>query len=83
MAAAEPDAPSPWLLRHADRLREAARAGPVLDVACGRGRHVAAVLALGARVMAVDRDREALAAARRAAAAAPSRLLAVRADVEA
>lgn len=80
-------ASSPWLARHARRLREAARRGPVLDVACGRGRHLVTALALGARTVGLDRDGEALAAARRAAARAgpdaPARLLAVRTDVEA
>jgi len=54
--------PSPWLLAQRDRLREAARCGPVLDLACGRGRHALAAAELGARTLAIDRDAEALSA---------------------
>ena len=46
-------APSPWVLRFAGRVPEA---GPVLDLACGRGRHTRLFLARGHPVPAVDRD---------------------------
>jgi SAM-dependent methyltransferase len=52
-------APSPWLLRWAHLIRPG---GQVLDVACGRGRHVRWLLSQGFGVTAVDRDPEALAA---------------------
>lgn len=42
---------SPWITRFS---RQAA--GPVLDVACGSGRHTRLFLALGLEVTAVDRD---------------------------
>jgi len=50
--------PSPWLVRHlallpADRV--------ILDLACGSGRHTRWLAAQGRRVLAVDRDRSALA----------------------
>src|SRR5262249_52817827 len=45
--------PSDWLRRWAPLLPPAAR---VLDVACGRGRHVRWLAAAGHRVTAVDRD---------------------------
>ncbi len=48
-----PSAPSPWVLRFAGRVPEA---GPVLDLACGKGRHTRLFLALGHPVTAVDRD---------------------------
>jgi SAM-dependent methyltransferase len=52
-------APSPWIVRFAPLIDPAAR---VLDLACGRGRHARFFAARGHRVVAVDRDREALAA---------------------
>ena len=51
---------SPWLLAQRARLIEAARRGPVLDLACGRGRHALAAAELGARSLAIDRDETAL-----------------------
>lgn len=50
--------PSPWLLRQAHRFRPAGR---ILDLACGSGRHSRWLAAQGYRVLAVDRDPEALA----------------------
>ena len=52
-------APSPWFVRFADLVPAGAR---VLDVACGRGRHVRLFADRGCRVLAVDRDAAALAA---------------------
>lgn len=51
-------APSPWVQRWARLLLPQAR---VLDVACGRGRHLRWLAAQGARVTGVDRDAAALA----------------------
>ena len=51
-------APSPWVLRFAAQMP----AGEVLDLACGSGRHVRLLAALGHPVLAVDRDPQALAA---------------------
>jgi 2-polyprenyl-3-methyl-5-hydroxy-6-metoxy-1,4-benzoquinol methylase len=45
--------PSSWFTWHAHRIRPGAR---VLDFACGTGRHALAAAALGARVVAIDRD---------------------------
>jgi 2-polyprenyl-3-methyl-5-hydroxy-6-metoxy-1,4-benzoquinol methylase len=53
--------PSTWFFWQAHFIRPGAR---VLDLACGEGRHALAAAALGARVLAVDRDPEALATAR-------------------
>lgn len=50
--------PSAWMVRWMAFLGPQAR---VLDLACGHGRNTAAALARGARVLAVDRDRDALA----------------------
>ena len=53
--------PSPWVVRFAPLIRSR---GSVLDLACGRGRHARYLASLGHRVVAVDRDREALDALR-------------------
>ncbi len=49
----DPQAPSPWVLRFAGRVPDD---GPVLDLACGKGRHTRLFLARGHPVTAVDRD---------------------------
>jgi SAM-dependent methyltransferase len=77
--------PSPFFGAHAAALREAARLGPVLDLACGEGRHVRAAAALcRALCVGVDRRREALAALLRAPGSVrgPGRLAAVCTDLE-
>jgi SAM-dependent methyltransferase len=51
-------APSPWIARWSHLVPAGAS---VLDVACGRGRHVRWFAARGARVTAIDRDGDALA----------------------
>jgi SAM-dependent methyltransferase len=51
--------PSPWLLRW---MHLVAPGGAVLDLACGLGRHARLLAQRGHPVLAVDRDREALAA---------------------
>jgi SAM-dependent methyltransferase len=49
-------APSPWVLRWAPL----AERGPVLDVACGAGRHATLFAARGLPVVAVDREPQSL-----------------------
>lgn len=56
---ASPSSPSPWIRRHAHLIAPAA---PVLDLACGGGRHARFLARLGHPVLAVDRDPLALAA---------------------
>jgi len=51
-------APSPWVVRFAPLIP---RGGAVLDLACGGGRHAVFLAARGHPVVAVDRDRQALA----------------------
>jgi SAM-dependent methyltransferase len=46
-------APSPWIARF---FGEIPQDGPVLDLACGTGRHSRLLLDAGYRVIAVDRD---------------------------
>lgn len=53
--------PSNWVQRFAGLIP---RAGEVLDLACGNGRHSRLLAGLGYRVEAVDRDPHALAALR-------------------
>jgi len=50
--------PSPWVARYAHLIRPDAR---VLDLAAGSGRNARFLAGRGARVLAVDRDAEALA----------------------
>ena len=52
---------SEFLARWRGRLLEAARLGPVLDVACGDGRNGLHLAWFGARVVMLDRSEEALA----------------------
>lgn len=77
-------APSPHFAAWREALRDAARLGPLLDVACGGGRHTLASAAAGARAVGLDRDAAALRAlARRAAEDGIARQVsAVRADLE-
>jgi len=51
------DPPSEWVTRFAPLIRAG---GPVLDLACGRGRHARYLTKLGYPVLAVDRDGAAL-----------------------
>ena len=55
------DEPSPWVDRFAPLVRKGA---PVLDIACGSGRHCKVFLDLGHPVTAIDRDLSGLAVAR-------------------
>ena len=58
---------------------DAARLGPVLDLACGYGRHSLAAARLGLPVLAMDRNQEALRALQRIA---PPLVQCVRTDLE-
>jgi SAM-dependent methyltransferase len=49
--------PSPWVEAHCRRI---ASGGPVLDLACGSGRHARLLAGLGFAVVAVDRDADAI-----------------------
>jgi 2-polyprenyl-3-methyl-5-hydroxy-6-metoxy-1,4-benzoquinol methylase len=53
--------PSTWFLWHAHLIRPGTR---VLDFACGAGRHSLPAARLGAKVVAIDRDAQKLAAGR-------------------
>jgi SAM-dependent methyltransferase len=55
------DSPSPWVRRWAALIRPGGR---VLDVACGRGRHLRFLESQGLSVVGVDRDEAALEASK-------------------
>lgn len=50
------DPPSPLFTRELPRIRATRDLGPVLDVACGRGRHIRALSAAGVPVVGIDRN---------------------------
>ena len=75
-------APSPFFVAQRARLADAARRGPVLDLACGRGRHALAAAELGGATLALDRDAAALAALAAEARERRLTLQALRADLE-
>jgi tellurite methyltransferase len=54
------EAPSSFVLAQEARLREAGRLGPLLDLACGRGRHARLAAGWGLDVVGLDRDAAAL-----------------------
>ena len=74
--------PSPWFAAQRDRLAEAARRGPLLDLACGHGRHALAAAELGARTLAIDRDGPALRALQAEAGRRRLPLACLRTDLE-
>lgn len=75
--------PSGFFLAHLEAIAQTQQLGPVLDLACGRGRHARVLAERGLRVVAVDRDRAALDALEQAVDGAPGRLQIVEADLEA
>lgn len=65
-----------------EALERAAERGPVLDLACGRGRNTLAAASWGVRVVGIDRDADFLAELLGAARAARLPVEAVRFDLE-
>jgi hypothetical protein len=51
-----PESPSPLVSEHGESLRRAAALGPIVELACGRGRIACAVAGLGLPVVGIDRD---------------------------
>jgi SAM-dependent methyltransferase len=76
------DPPSPFVLAQLSALAAAARRGPVVDVACGEGRHTLALAARGIPVVGVDRDPERLRALRARAREDALPIALLRADLE-
>lgn len=77
-----PSPPSSFLTSHWGELREAARLGPVVDVACGRGRHALAAARDGLSTVGVDRNPDFLAELRVRSDAEALPLEGVRWDLE-
>jgi SAM-dependent methyltransferase len=75
--------PSALLRAELDRVRAAAGRAPILDLACGLGRHALFAARAGSTVVALDRDRARLAALARAARTDHLRVRALCADLEA
>ena len=78
----ERSAPAAWVVRHLDALRDAARLGPVVDLACGRGRNALALAEAGIPVVGLDRNAGFLEELRAAAAGGQAAVDAVRCDLE-
>ena len=74
--------PSAHLQAELPRLRAAALRGAIVDLACGQGRNALAVAAVGLPVVAIDRDRVALAGLHEAARRRGLAVSALRADLE-
>ena len=74
--------PSPLFEQFLPALREASRRGPVLDLACGRGRHALAAAERGIPVVALDRNACFLAELQAAAARRQLPVTLVRTDLE-
>lgn len=53
--------PSPFFSSHADSLKRSAHLGPLVDIACGNGRHALAAAKAGLPTLAIDRNAERLA----------------------
>jgi len=73
---------SPHVLAHLAALRSAARAGPVVDLACGRGRNALAIARAGIPVVGLDRDAGHLRELEAASRGAGLPVRALRADLE-
>ncbi|MDJ0864921.1 MAG: class I SAM-dependent methyltransferase [Myxococcota bacterium] len=82
MTGTELPPPSPFFAAHEEALRDAARLGPLLDLACGRGRHALLLARWGLPVVALDRSREALVELSRRARLEQLPIAPVRADLE-
>ena len=74
--------PAPFFVRHQQRLVEAAHSGPLVDLACGRGRNSLAASALGIPTIALDRNLSFLQELRQAATARKLAIQCIRSDLE-
>ena len=74
--------PSPFFAAQIERLRAAARLGPVADLACGHGRHALAAADAGARVIGFDRNENSLRELRTSATRRGLPVAAIRTDLE-
>ena len=77
-----PRPPAAFFRAHAQRLREACHRGPLVDLACGRGRHSLAAAALGIPTLALDRNASFLRELGQSATSRGLTIERVRADLE-
>jgi len=70
------------VLEHMPELRAAAALGPVVDLACGKGRNALALASQGIDCLALDRSLESLKELRRAASSLPGRVTPLQCDLE-
>ena len=82
MPETEPPAPSTLFLAETQRLASATPHAPILDLACGRGRHSLASAALGLPTVALDRNPDFLSSLDAQARGASLPLHCLRADLE-
>ena len=75
--------PSPLVAAHLETLRAASALGPVVDLACGRGRNALAIAAREIPVLGLDRSAKFLSELLKAARDRGLPVRAVRADLEA
>jgi len=75
--------PSPWLLENLDLIRAASALGPVVDLACGRGRHALHLAKHNITAIGLDRNREHLDVLTAEAERADLRVSGIRFDLEA
>lgn len=75
-------APSPLFDTYRDALRESASRGPLVDLACGRGRHALAAARMGVTTLALDRKADFLGELRTRAAEESLPLWPVKFDLE-
>jgi tellurite methyltransferase len=74
--------PSAHLCAHLERIRAALHLGPVVDVACGRGRHTLALAEHAIPVLGIDRNAAHLTELMRSARARSLPVALLRADLE-
>ena len=74
--------PSRFFSSHAEALKRASRLGPLVDIACGNGRHALAAARAGLTTLAIDRDAERLAGLRTRASLEALPVLPMRWDLE-
>lgn len=62
-----PQRAKPFIERNSERIRRAVSEGSVLDVGCYEGRHVLFLASIGIKAVGIDKDEDAIAAARQRA----------------
>jgi SAM-dependent methyltransferase len=76
------NAPSRFFESHLDAILATRKLGPVLDLACGSGRHALALAEHPLRIVALDRNHESLSVLEKAARQLPGSIEICEADLE-